>query len=148
MAFLVNQMPGDELKSFTGGGAEEDTKAGGHGKEAPESQGMSRAEFEEYQRQLVEEKIERDKDFAMRKAERANLRVSAQDTATVRMAGDDVDLPEDLAKMADEDEGEEETTDSLLHELQNMDMDTLKTKAQATATEIMKQTNKCMGLKK
>lgn len=56
------------------------------------------------------------------------------------MAGDDVDLPEDLAKMADEDEGEEETTDSLLHELQNMDMDTLKTKAQATATEIMKQT--------
>lgn len=61
---------------------------------------------------------------------------SAQDSATVQMAGDDIDLPEDLAKMVDEDEEEEETNESLFKKLQNMDVDTLKTKAQATVTEI------------
>ncbi|XP_034039189.1 complexin-4c [Thalassophryne amazonica] len=149
MAFLVNQMLGDKLKSFTSSCGEGDGKAGAAGKETPESKGMSREEFEEYQRQLVEERIQRDKDFATKKAERANLRValrdkyrlpdSAQDTATVQMAGDDIDLPEDLAKMVEDDEEEEETNDSLLHQIQNMDMDTLKAKAQATMTE-MKQT--------
>ncbi|XP_040911558.1 complexin-4c [Toxotes jaculatrix] len=155
MAFLMTQMVGNKLKSFTGGGGDDDSKAGADGKETPESKGMSREQFEEYQRQLVEEKIQRDKDFAMRKAERANLRValrdkyrlpdSAQDTATVEMAGEDIDLPEDLAKMVDEDEEEEETNDSFLHKLQNMDVDTLKTKAQATVTEL-KQTaeEKCI----
>lgn len=53
MAFLMNKMLGDKLKSFTGGG--EDRK-GAEGKETAESNGMSREEFEEYQRQLVEEK--------------------------------------------------------------------------------------------
>ncbi|XP_026168786.1 complexin-4c [Mastacembelus armatus] len=154
MAFLMNQILGDKLKSFTGGG-EEDSKAGAGGKGTAEAKGMSREEFEEYQRQLVEEKIQRDKDFATRKAERANLRValrdkyrlpdSAQDTAIVQMAGDDIDLPVDLAKMVDEDEEEEETNESFLKKLQNMDVDTLKTKAQATVTE-MKQTaeEKCI----
>ncbi|XP_026230963.1 complexin-4c [Anabas testudineus] len=153
MAFLMNQMLGDKLKSFTGGG-EDSGKTEAVGKETAESKGMSREEFEEYQRQLVEEKIQRDKDFAIRKAERANLRValrdkyrlpdSAQDSATVQMAGDDIDLPEELAKMVDEDEEEEETNDSFLKKLQNLDVDTLKTKAQATVTEI-KQTaeDKC-----
>ncbi|KAK2822641.1 hypothetical protein Q5P01_022706 [Channa striata] len=145
MAFLMNQMLGDKLKSFTGGG-EDNSKEAADGKETPESKGMSREEFEEYQRQLVEEKIQRDKDFATRKAERANLRValrdkyrlpdSAQDSATVQMAGDDVDLPEDLAKMVDEDEEEEESNESFFNKLQNMDVDALKTKAQATVTEI------------
>uniref|UniRef100_A0A3Q2QGX7 Complexin 4c n=1 Tax=Fundulus heteroclitus TaxID=8078 RepID=A0A3Q2QGX7_FUNHE len=111
-----------------------------------DSKGMSREEFEEYQKQLVEEKIQRDKDFATKKAGRANLRValrdkyrlpdSAQDSAMLQMAGDDVDLPEELAKMVDEDEEEEETDDSLLNKLQNMDLDTLKTKAQSTVTEL------------
>lgn len=55
MAFLMNQMLGDKLKSFTGGG-EESSKAAADGKETAESKGMSREEFEEYQRQLVEEK--------------------------------------------------------------------------------------------
>lgn len=55
MAFLMNQMLGDKLKSFTGGG-EDNSKAGAEGKETAESKGMSREEFEEYQRQLVEEK--------------------------------------------------------------------------------------------
>lgn len=52
MAFLMNQMLGDKLKSFTGG----DNPTQGDGKETPESKGMSREEFEEYQKQLVEEK--------------------------------------------------------------------------------------------
>ncbi|KAM9322003.1 complexin-4c [Pholidichthys leucotaenia] len=145
MAFLMNQMLSDKMKSFTGGG-EDKSKTGADGKETAESKGMSREEFEEYQKQLVEEKIQRDKDFNTRKAERANLRValrdkyrlpeSGQDTALIQMAGDNVDLPEELAKMVDEDEEEEEVNDSFLNKLQNMDVDTLKTKAQATMTEI------------
>uniref|UniRef100_A0A7N9AU58 Complexin 4c n=1 Tax=Mastacembelus armatus TaxID=205130 RepID=A0A7N9AU58_9TELE len=152
MAFLMNQILGDKLKSFTGGG-EEDSKAGAGGKGTAEAKGMSREEFEEYQRQLVEEKIQRDKDFATRKAERANLRVALRDKYRLpdneinwfQMAGDDIDLPVDLAKMVDEDEEEEETNESFLKKLQNMDVDTLKTKAQATVTE-MKQTaeEKCI----
>lgn len=55
------------------------------------------------------------------------------------MAGDDIDLPEELAKMVDEDEEEEEENDSFLNKLQNMDVDALKSKAQARVTE-MKQT--------
>lgn len=56
MAFLMNQMLGDKLKSFTGGGGEGNDKAGAEGKETAESKGMSREEFEEYQKQMVEEK--------------------------------------------------------------------------------------------
>ncbi|XP_004079511.1 complexin-4-like [Oryzias latipes] len=149
MAFFMNQMLSSKLKTFSGGGAEGDGGAAGNGKETAESTGMSREEFDEYQRQLVEERIERDKDFATKKAERANLRValrdkyrlpeSAPDTATVQMAGEDIDLPEDLAKMVDEDEEEEESNESFLNQLQSMDLDALKTKAQSTMTE-MRQT--------
>lgn len=52
----MNQMLGDKLKSFTGGGGEGNGKAGAEGKETAESKGMSREEFEEYQKQMVEEK--------------------------------------------------------------------------------------------
>lgn len=52
------------------------------------------------------------------------------------MAGDDIDLPEELAKMVEEDEEEEETNDSLLNKLQNMDVDTLKTQAQTKMTAL------------
>ena len=52
------------------------------------------------------------------------------------MAGDDIDLPEDLAKMVEEDEEEEEINDSLLGNLQNMDMDAIRIKAQTTMTEV------------
>lgn len=55
------------------------------------------------------------------------------------MAGEDIDLPEDLAKMVDEDEEEEESNESFLNQLQSMDLDALKTKAQSTMTE-MRQT--------
>lgn len=56
MAFLMNQMLGDKLKSFTGGGDEGNGKAEAEGKETAVSKGMSREEFEEYQKQMVEEK--------------------------------------------------------------------------------------------
>lgn len=52
------------------------------------------------------------------------------------MAGDDIDLPEELAKMVDEDEEEEEINDSFMNKLQNVDLDALKSKAQSTMTEI------------
>ncbi|XP_010889395.1 complexin-4c [Esox lucius] len=147
MSFMMKAMLGSKFKDMTGGG---DVEApAGDGMETPESKGMSKEEFEEYKRQLVEEKIERDKEFVTRKAERANLRVclrdkyrlpeSGQDQAMVKMAGDDLDLPEELAKMVDEDEEEEEVNDSLLghlQQLQNIDMEQLKTKAQTTMTEI------------
>lgn len=55
------------------------------------------------------------------------------------MAGDDVDLPEDLQKMMADDQVEEEEKNSFLgniQNIQNMDMDTIKEKATATFTEI------------
>lgn len=61
------------------------------------------------------------------------------DENAVQMAGDDVGLPEDLQKMVAEDQEEEEDKESFLGQLQNlqnMDMDAIKEKAQATFTEI------------
>lgn len=61
------------------------------------------------------------------------------DENQIQMAGDDVDLPEDLRKMVDEDQEEEEDKDSILGQLQNlqnMDLDAIKEKAQATFSEI------------
>ncbi|KAF4076442.1 hypothetical protein AMELA_G00215080 [Ameiurus melas] len=147
----MQQMLGDKLKNMMGGGGgggEDTGMAAEDGKETAASKGMTREEFEEYQKQLVEEKIERDKEFATKKAERANLRVllrdkyrlpqSAQDDATVQIAGDDLDVPEELAKMVEEDEEQEEINDSFMGRLQNMEMDfdTIKAKAQSTITEV------------
>lgn len=54
MAFMVKSMVGGQLKNLTGGlGGEEKSE----GEKSPaEAQGMTREEYEEYQRQLVEEK--------------------------------------------------------------------------------------------
>lgn len=57
----------------------------------------------------------------------------------IEIAGDDVDVPEELLKMVDEDATEEEGKDSIMGQiqnLQNMDMDQLKEKASATVTEL------------
>lgn len=48
-------MLSDKLKSFSEDG-KDNSKAGADGKDSPQSKGMSREEFEEYQKQLVEEK--------------------------------------------------------------------------------------------
>lgn len=54
MAFLLQQMLGDKIKNMTGGNNNEEETEGG--KETAASKGMSREEFEEYQKQLIEEK--------------------------------------------------------------------------------------------
>lgn len=63
---------------------------------------------------------------------------SAQDDATMQMAGGEVYLPEELAKMVEEDEEQEEANDSLLGKIQNLDLDfeAIKSKAQTTMTEV------------
>ncbi|XP_046871929.1 complexin-4b [Hypomesus transpacificus] len=111
--------------------------------------GMSREEAEEYQKQLVDEKMERDAEFLVKKAERATLRTclrdkyrlpkSEQDENMIQLAGDDIDVPDELLKMVEDDVAEEEQNDSLLGQmqnLQNMDMDQIKEKASAMATEM------------
>ncbi|KAA0719828.1 Complexin-4 Complexin IV [Triplophysa tibetana] len=148
MAFLIKSMVGNPLKGMGFGGGEEKAE-----EETPKdpaaAAGMTREEYEEYQKQVVEEKMERDADFLHKKAERATLRVclrdkyrlpkSEQDDNMIQMAGDDVDVPDELLKMVDEDATEEEEKDSILGQmqnLQNMDLDQIKEKASATLTEM------------
>ncbi|KYO28953.1 PREDICTED: complexin-4 [Crocodylus porosus] len=149
MAFLMKSMLSSQVKNLgLGGGGEEKTEESSPSDPAAAA-GMTREEYEEYQKQMVEEKMERDAAFAHKKAERACLRVhlrekyrlpkSEMDENAVQMAGDDVGLPEDLQKMVAEDQEEEEDKESFLGQLQNlqnMDMDAIKEKAQATFTEI------------
>ncbi|NP_001162618.1 complexin-4b [Danio rerio] len=111
--------------------------------------GMSREEYEEYQKQMVEEKMERDAEFATKKAERACLRTclrekyripkSEQDEIMLQQAGDDIDVPEELVKMVDGEAPQEEENPSIMAQmqnLQNMDVGQLKEKAQATLVEM------------
>ncbi|XP_060616779.1 complexin-4 [Anolis sagrei] len=149
MAFLMKSMLSNQVKNLgLGGGGEEKTEEAAPSDPAAAA-GMTREEYEEYQKQVIEEKMERDAAFTQKKAERAVLRVhmrekyrlpkSELDENQIQMAGDDVDLPEDLQKMVAEDQVEEEDKDSILGQfqnLQNMDMDTIKEKAQATFTDI------------
>ncbi|XP_056368455.1 complexin-3-like [Oenanthe melanoleuca] len=108
------------LKSFQGSKDESPKGAPKDDKAAALPNGMAREEFEEYQRQLLEAKIERDKMFAQRKAERATVRMhlrdkyhlaqDERDDAQVHVAGGAVELPQDLAAMvhSEKEEGEEE----------------------------------------
>lgn len=57
MAFMLKTMMGSSMKNLGNNLAgETETKENPDGKETAESKGMTREEFEEYQRQLVEEK--------------------------------------------------------------------------------------------
>ncbi|XP_009966596.2 complexin-4 [Tyto alba] len=149
MAFLMKSMLSNQVKNLGFGGGGEENKEENTPSDPATAAGMTREEYEEYQKQVVEEKMERDAAFAHKKAERACLRVhlrekyrlpkSELDENQIQMAGDDVDVPEDLQKMVEEDQEEEEDKDSILGQLQNiqnMDMDAIKEKAQATFTEI------------
>ncbi|XP_048723432.1 complexin-3 isoform X1 [Caretta caretta] len=158
MAFMVKSMVGGQLKSLAGGlGGEEK----GDGEKSPaEAQGMTREEYEEYQKQLVEEKMERDAQFTQRKAERATLRThfrdkyrlpkvkieNETDDSQIQLAGGDVELPKELAKMIEQDNEEEEEKDSVIGQLtniQNLDLDSLKDKAQATLEDLKHSAEKC-----
>ncbi|XP_071434282.1 complexin-3-like [Pithys albifrons albifrons] len=106
------------LKSFQRGKEEPSKGPPKDDKAAALPNGMAHEEFEEYQRQLLEEKIERDKAFAQRKAERATVRMhlrgkyhltqDERDEAQVHVAGGAVELPQELAAMVRGEEEEEE----------------------------------------
>ncbi|KAG5270417.1 hypothetical protein AALO_G00192370 [Alosa alosa] len=113
-------------------------------------------EFEQYQQQLQEEKEEREADVAQKKAERATVRTHFRDkyrlpkneldAEQIQAARDDVELPEELAKMIAEDNQEEAQKSSVLGQLssiQNVDMDHLKNKAQATLEDLKNNAEKC-----
>ncbi|TEA34993.1 hypothetical protein DBR06_SOUSAS9710066, partial [Sousa chinensis] len=155
MAFMVKTMVGGQLKNLTGslGGGED---KGDGDKSAAEAQGMSREEYEEYQKQLVEEKMERDAQFTQRKAERATLRShfrdkyrlpkNETDESQIQMAGGDVELPRELAKMIEEDTEEEEERASVLGQLPSLpglDLGSLKDKAQTTLGGLKQSAEKC-----
>lgn len=152
MAFMVKHMVGGQLKNLTGGMEE---KPEGEKSEAA-AQGMTQEEFEQYQQQLEEEKQERDASFAQKKAERATVRSHFRDKyklskneldeTQIQQAGDDVNLPTELAKMIAEDNQEEESKQSVLGQLtniQNVDIDQLKDKAQATLEDLKNSAEKC-----
>ncbi|XP_063053153.1 complexin-3a [Engraulis encrasicolus] len=154
MAFMVKHMIGGQLKDLKGTVAEAKPEGGAGGEAA--AAGMTQEEFEEYQQQLAEEKMERDASFAQKKAERATIRThfrekyrlpkSELDAEQINQAADDVELPTELAKMIAEDNQEEESKQSVLGQLsslQNMDLDQLKDKAQATVEDLKKTADKC-----
>ncbi|XP_044515051.1 complexin-3 [Gracilinanus agilis] len=155
MAFMVKTMVGGQLKSLAGGLGGGEEKGEGD-KSAAEAQGMTREEYEEYQKQLVEEKMERDAQFTQRKAERATLRShfrdkyrlpkNETDDNQIQMAGGDVELPKELAKMIEEDNEEEEEKASVIGQLAsipNLDLGSIKDKAQATLGELKQSAEKC-----
>ncbi|KAF3686888.1 Complexin-3 Complexin III [Channa argus] len=153
MAFMVKHVVGGQLKNLTGGLTEE--KSEGEKSDAG-TKGMTQEEFEQYQQQLEEEKREREAHFAQKKAERATVRTHFRekyrlpknelDDTQIQQAGDDVELPTELAKMIAEDNQEEAHKQSVLGQLsniQNVDIDQLKDKAQATLEDLKKQTENC-----
>ncbi|XP_036441136.1 complexin-3b [Colossoma macropomum] len=153
MAFMVKHMIGGQLKDLTGGLTEEKTE--GEKSEAG-AKGMTQEEYEQYQQQLEEEKQERDANFAQKKAERATVRTHFRekyrlpknelDETQIQAAGQDVELPTELAKMIAEDNQEEKHKQSVLGQLsniQNVDIDHLKDKAQATLEELKNSAEKC-----
>ncbi|XP_011492113.1 complexin-3 [Oryzias latipes] len=154
MAFMIKHVVGGQLKNLTGGLTEE--KAEGEKKSEGGAPGMTQEEFEQYQQQLEEEKQEREACFAQKKAERATVRTHFRekyklpknelDETQIQQAGDDVNLPTELAKMIAEDNQEETHKQSVLGQLsniQNVDIDQLKDKAQATLEDLKKQTENC-----
>ncbi|OCT89446.1 complexin-3 [Xenopus laevis] len=156
MAFMVKTMVGGQLKNLTGGLGGKEEKGEGE-KSAAEAQGMTREEYEEYQKQLLEEKMERDALYTQRKAERATLRShfrekyrlpkSETDDAQIQLAGGDVDLPKELAKMIEEDNEEEEGKSSVIGQLtsiQNLDLESIKGKAQSTLDDLKQSAEKCI----
>ncbi|XP_053573335.1 complexin-3 [Bombina bombina] len=155
MAFMVKTMVGGQLKNLTGGLGSKEEKGEGE-KSAAEAQGMTREEYEEYQKQLLEEKMEREAMYTQRKAERATLRThfrdkyrlpkNEMDDAQIQLAGGDVELPKELAKMIEEDNEEEEGKASVISQLSsipNLDLDSIKGKAQSTLDDLKQSAEKC-----
>ncbi|KAL7980394.1 hypothetical protein Chor_014723 [Crotalus horridus] len=136
MAFMVKSVVGGQLKNLTGGLGGEDK---GEGDKSPaEAQGMTREEYEEYQKQLVEENSDHSALHQVVENE--------TDDSQIQLAGGDVELPKELAKMIEQDNEEEEEKDSVIGQLtniQNIDLDSLKDKAQATIDDLKQSAEKC-----
>ncbi|XP_075579599.1 complexin-3-like [Pelecanus crispus] len=141
------------LKSFQGGGEEPPKGPPKDGKVATLPNGMAREEFEEYQRQLLEEKIERDKAFAQRKAGRAAVRMhlrdkhglaqDARDGAQLHVAGGAGELPRELAAMVRHEEQEQEEEEdggagafAFLTKLREVDLPALRDRALGSVDEV------------
>ncbi|NXH75468.1 CPLX4 protein, partial [Hydrobates tethys] len=75
MAFLMKSMLSNQVKNLGLGGGGEESKEESTPSDPAAAAGMTREEYEEYQKQVIEEKMERDAAFAQKKAERACLRV-------------------------------------------------------------------------
>ncbi|RXM93535.1 Complexin-4 [Acipenser ruthenus] len=138
MSFLLKSMVSSQVKNLGLGGGEEEKKDNGAAADPAAAAGMTREEYEEYQKQVVEENCHGIKYLQILYAENLKKK-SEQDENAIQMAGDDVDIPEELRKMVDDDTVEEEEKDSILGQIQNiqnMDMDTIKEKAQATFSEM------------
>ncbi|KAM6395939.1 complexin-3-like [Rhynochetos jubatus] len=133
------------LKRFQGGEEEPSKGPSKDGEPATLSNGMAREEFEEYQRQLLEEKIERDKAFAQRKAGRATVRMhlrdkyhlaqDERDDAQVHVAGGAAEVPQELAaNVRHEEPGDEEEDGNaraftFLARLRDVDLPALRDRA-------------------
>ncbi|POI23419.1 hypothetical protein CIB84_012833 [Bambusicola thoracicus] len=100
--------------------------------------------------------MERDAQFAQRKAERATVRShfrdkyrlpkNETDDNQIQLVGGDVELPKELAKMIEHDNEEEEEKNSVIGQLsniQNLDLDSLKDKASATLEDLKQSAEKC-----
>uniref|UniRef100_A0A5F5PJG9 Lectin, mannose binding 1 n=2 Tax=Equus TaxID=9789 RepID=A0A5F5PJG9_HORSE len=75
MAFFMKTMISNQVKNLGFGGGSEEKKEEGGASDPAAAHGMTREEYEEYQKQMIEEKMERDAAFTQKKAERACLRV-------------------------------------------------------------------------
>ncbi|XP_007537032.1 complexin-3 [Erinaceus europaeus] len=155
MALVVKSMVGSQLKTLTGGLGTDDKGTGD--KTAAEAQGMSREEYEEYQKQLAEEQMEREAHLAQRKAERATLRTHFRDKyrlpknrideGQIQVVGGAVALPWELAKMIEEDTEEEEEKASVLGHLPSLPslaLGSLKDRAQATLGGLRQSADNCL----
>lgn len=56
MAFFVKSMISNQVKNLGLGGASEETKEEGGASDPAAAKGMTREEYEEYQKQMIEEK--------------------------------------------------------------------------------------------
>uniref|UniRef100_A0ACB8E6G6 Complexin-3 n=1 Tax=Sphaerodactylus townsendi TaxID=933632 RepID=A0ACB8E6G6_9SAUR len=75
------------------------------------------------------------------------LEENESDDNQIQLVGGDVELPKELAKMIEQDNEEEEEKDSVIGQLtniQNLDLDSLKDKAQATLDDLKQTAEKCI----
>ncbi|GAB1301820.1 Complexin-4 [Apodemus speciosus] len=161
MAFFVKNMISNQVKNLGFGGGSEEKKEEGGTSDPAAAKGMTREEYEEYQKQMIEENDgercciypEKGREGMPSSPPQGQIQASkglgrdgsamtligdeltelecqtAKEDGGMRvkwtrhkiqLAGDDVDLPEDLRKMVDEDQDEEEEKDSILGQLQNL----------------------------